>query len=129
MFKVSIYSESVLDIFIDFSKAFDIVQGAIFFSQVYSLYFFLILAPFWWFGFLGLGFSVDGVWGLWCGAFWVFLGWCSLYKHKRINLGKKMVRYQPPYQISMSIEGKTLIIIKFMPLIITIVVPSLILVG
>ena len=22
--------------------------------------------------FLGLGFSVDGVWGLWCGAFWVF---------------------------------------------------------
>ena len=24
------------------------------------------------FGFLGLGFSVDGVWGLWCGAFWVF---------------------------------------------------------
>ena len=24
------------------------------------------------FGFLGLGLSVDGVWGLWCGAFWVF---------------------------------------------------------
>ena len=23
-------------------------------------------------GFLGLGFSVDGVWGLWCGAFWDF---------------------------------------------------------
>ena len=23
-------------------------------------------------GFLGLGFSVDGVWGLWCGAFWFF---------------------------------------------------------
>ena len=23
-------------------------------------------------GFLGLGFSVDGVLGLWCGAFWVF---------------------------------------------------------
>ena len=22
--------------------------------------------------FLGLGFSVDGVWGLWCVAFWVF---------------------------------------------------------
>ena len=22
--------------------------------------------------FLGLGLSVDGVWGLWCGAFWVF---------------------------------------------------------
>ena len=24
------------------------------------------------FGFLGLGLSVDGVWGLWCGAIWVF---------------------------------------------------------
>ena len=23
-------------------------------------------------GFLGLGFSVDRVWGLWCGVFWVF---------------------------------------------------------
>ena len=23
------------------------------------------------YGFLGLGFSVDGVWGLWCGVFWV----------------------------------------------------------
>ena len=42
-------------------------------------------------GFLGLGFSVDGVWGLWFGAFWVFLGWGSLYEHKRITLGKKMV--------------------------------------
>ena len=41
------------------------------------------------FGFLGLGLSVDGVWGLWCGAFWVFLGLGSLYKHKRITLGKK----------------------------------------
>ena len=30
------------------------------------------------FGFLGLGLSVDGVWGLWCGAFWVFLVW-ALY--------------------------------------------------
>ena len=39
--------------------------------------------------FLGLGFSVDGVWGLWCGALWVFLGWGTLYKHKRITLGKK----------------------------------------
>ena len=29
-------------------------------------------------GFLGLGFSVDWVWGLWCGAFWVFLGLGSL---------------------------------------------------
>ena len=43
--------------------------------------FFLIFAYFWWLGVLGfgvgvlywffvLGFSVDGVWGLWCGAFW-----------------------------------------------------------
>ena len=36
----------------------------------------------------GDGFPVDWVCGLWCGAFWVFLGWGSLYKHKRINLGK-----------------------------------------
>ena len=51
-------------------------------------------------GFLGLGFSVDGVWGLWCGAFWVFLGWGSLYKHKRITLGKKMVRWIPLHIIN-----------------------------
>ena len=36
-------------------------------------------------GFLGLGFLVV-VWGLWCRA---FLGLGSLYKHKRITLGKK----------------------------------------
>ena len=30
------------------------------------------------FGFLGLELSVDGVWGLWCGAFWVFWVW-ALY--------------------------------------------------
>ena len=41
------------------------------------------------FGFLGLGFSVVGVWGLWCEAFWVFWGWGSLYNHKGIILGKK----------------------------------------
>ena len=39
-------------------------------------------------GFLWLGLSVDGVWGLWCGSFWVFLGWSSLYIHERITLGK-----------------------------------------
>ena len=48
------------------------------FSQVYSFLFFLISAHLWWFGvlrlgfyngFLGLGFSVDGVWVLWCGTF------------------------------------------------------------
>ena len=59
------------------------VQSAIFFPRV-ILYNFLL---FWliygglgfgvlglgsYMGFLGLGFSVDGVWGLWCGAIWVF---------------------------------------------------------
>ena len=53
----------------------------LYFSKGYSLSFFLILAHLWWFGvlglesyigFLGLGFSVDRVWGLWCGAFWAF---------------------------------------------------------
>ena len=41
------------------------------------------------YGLLRLGFSVDGVMGLWCGAFWNFFGWDFLYKHKRITLGKK----------------------------------------
>ena len=41
------------------------------------------------FEFFGLGHSVDGVWVPWCGAFWVFWVWGSLYKHKRITLGKK----------------------------------------
>mgnify|MGYP001803804506 CR=1 FL=1 len=58
------------------------------FSQVYSLYFFFsflliygclrveILGFGFWFGFFGLGFLVDGVWGLWCRASFVFLGLC-----------------------------------------------------
>mgnify|MGYP001796587808 CR=1 FL=1 len=65
------------------------------FSQGYSLSFFLTFAHLRWFlglwswiGFLGLGFSVDGVLGLWCGAFWVLWGWGSPYTHRRINLGK-----------------------------------------
>ena len=37
---------------------------------------------------LELGFSVDVVWGLRCGAFWVFWGLSSLYKHRRITLEK-----------------------------------------
>ena len=41
------------------------------------------------FRFSGLGFSVDGVCGLWSGAFWVFWGWGSLYKHRKIPLEKK----------------------------------------
>ena len=32
------------------------------------------------------------VWGLWCVAFWVFWGWGSLYTHKRITLGIKLVQ-------------------------------------
>ena len=39
-----------------------LVQVAIFFSQGYSLYFFLIFAHLWWFGVLGLG-SYIGFWG------------------------------------------------------------------
>ena len=42
---------------------------------------------------LGLGFKVDGVCrGLWCEALWFFLGGLeSLYKHRMITLGIKMV--------------------------------------
>ena len=40
-------------------------------------------------GFWGWGFQLMGVWGLGCGAFWVLWVWGSLYKHKRITLGKK----------------------------------------
>ena len=36
----------------------------------FILYFFSHL---WWFGFLGLGFYVDGVLGLWCKAIWGFV--------------------------------------------------------
>ena len=43
----------------------------------------------WGLGLLRLGFSADRVWGLWCRAFWGFWGWGSIYKHRRINLGKK----------------------------------------
>ena len=41
-----------------------------------------------WIGFLGLGFSVDGVLGLW--AFWNIWGWGYLHKHRIITLGKKL---------------------------------------
>ena len=36
---------------------------------------------------VAVGFSVDGVWGLWCGAFWVFRLGLSIYTDKP---GKKM---------------------------------------
>ena len=38
---------------------------------------------------LGLGFAVDGVWGLLV----YFGGWGSLYKHRRVILGVKKVRW------------------------------------
>ena len=71
-----------------------------FFSQGYSLKLFLIFAHLWWFGVLGLGsYWVFGVgvfiwWGLGPVVWGLlgFLGLGSLYKHKRITLGKKMVR-------------------------------------
>ena len=54
-----------------------IASRYIFFPGLFFIIF-SFLAHLWWFGvlglgsyigFLGLGFSVDGVWGLWCGAF------------------------------------------------------------
>ena len=59
----------------------------IFFTTVILYTFFLILCSFMevlgqgfkcgglGLGVLGLGFSADGVWGLWCGAFWDFWVW------------------------------------------------------
>ena len=41
----------------------------------------------------------DGVWGLWCGAFWVLLGWGSPYKHRRITLGKKPASLTTPDEV------------------------------
>mgnify|MGYP001801797036 FL=1 len=73
-------------------------SGLYFFPGLFFT-FFLIFSHLWWFGvlgfgswigFLGLGFSVDGVLGLWCEAIRGFWGWGSLYKHIRINLGKKL---------------------------------------
>ena len=76
-----------------------------YFFQGYSLYFFLIFAHLWWglwwfrvsgwgigLGFCGWFFQLMGFGGLWCGAFWVFWGWGFLYKHKRITLGKMVLR-------------------------------------
>ena len=57
----------------------DKVSRLYFFPRVTLLTFFSILVV-WglgflrlgsWIGFFGLRFLVDGVWGLWCGAFWV----------------------------------------------------------
>ena len=40
---------------------------------------------------LGMGFRVDGVWGQWYEALWFFWGLESLYNHRTITLGIKMV--------------------------------------
>ena len=63
------------------------------FSQGHSLYFPSFILIYGGSGerVLGLGFLVDGVLGLWCGALWVFEGWGSFFLHRRINLGIKVV--------------------------------------
>ena len=73
------------------------------FSQGYSLYFFLVFAHLLWFWVWGfvvgdlfwvfeVGVLVDGVWGLWCGAFWVF--WVGgLYINVKEKPWYKMVRH------------------------------------
>ena len=71
------------------------------FSRVILCTFFLFLLIYDGLGFrggvlvwvFGVGFfSWWGFGGLWCGAFWVFWGWGFLYKHKRITLGKMVLR-------------------------------------
>ena len=63
-----------------------------------------------WIGFSGLGFSVDGVWGLWCWAFMVLWDWWSQYKHRRINLGKKIASqlYNGLYVVTIYLTGSNL---------------------
>ena len=50
--------------------------------------------------FFGVGISVDGVWGMWHRAFLVLWSWGSLYKHRRITLGKNFASVFPPTAIS-----------------------------
>ena len=70
------------------------------FTQGYSLYFFLILLIYggfrvgvlglgFWIRFLGVGIYVDGVCGLWCGAFWVFFGVGALYINTEESIWEK----------------------------------------
>ena len=68
-------------------------------SLFFILFFSLMFAHLWWFGFLGLGswigllrlgFPVDRVWGLWCGAVLVFRAEALYLNNGRINLGKKL---------------------------------------
>ena len=59
-------------------------------------------------GLLWSGFYVDGVWGQWCVAFAVFfLGWSSLYSHRRKTLGIKMVLYS--LTITVIIKGNIIV--------------------
>ena len=66
--------------------------------------FILIFSHLWWFEGWGFGVGVlnwvfgVGVWGLWCGAFSFFWGWGSLYKHRRITLGIKIMRPSEFYE-------------------------------
>ena len=67
---------------------------AIFIPKVilYTFFYFLLI-----YGGLGswiefLWPPVEGVCGLWYGAFWVFSGWGSLYYHRRITQGKETLR-------------------------------------
>ena len=51
--------------------------------------------------------SVDGVWGLWCGGLWVLWKWGSLYKHRRINLGKNQ-------KLCAKIDRRFVVLFKYM---------------
>ena len=61
---------------------FDCYCSLIFFPGLFVIIFFYFGYLLWigvlrlgsYIGFLGLGFPVDGVWGLWCGDLWVFFG-------------------------------------------------------
>ena len=68
-------------------------------SLFFILFFSLMFAHLWWFGFLGLGswigflrlgFSVDRVWGLWWRAVLVFRAEALYLNNGRISLGKKL---------------------------------------
>ena len=86
------------------------------FSQGDSLYFFSLLIILWrvlgvgilglgpWIGFLGLGFSVDGVWCLWCEAFLFFLGVGAL-GHRKITQGKNGAGETPKQTINFSFKA------------------------
>ena len=72
---------SFIDVFFTTSSKNDRTRKA-FFPGIFFMIF-AFFAHLWWIGglglasyigFLGLRFSVDGVSGLWCGAFWVYLG-------------------------------------------------------